>query len=100
MLTPPKNKRELNFLTVDPEFGLGGRDAAAVFSCAAIDAHVGGQHGGNDELVAALLVLVDHVMVVLRQQFAVFVPANGGGGLSDHNAVKADWVTVRDILTL
>lgn len=87
-------------LTVNPEFSLSGCDAAAVFSRATINTHVSGQHSGNDELVAALLVFVDHVMVILLQQFAVFIPANGGRGLANHDTVKADWITVWNILTL
>ena len=87
-------------LTVNPEFSLRSCDATAVFSCAAIDAHVSGQHSGNDELVAALLVFVDHVMVILFQQFAILVPANSGRGLANHNTVEADWISVWNILTL
>lgn len=87
-------------LTVNPEFSLGGGDAAAVLSCAAVDAHISGQHSGDDELVAALLVLVDHVVVVLLQHFAVLVPAHGRGRLADDDAVKADRVAIRDVLTL
>lgn len=90
----------VGLLTVDPEFSLSGCDAAAVFSRATIDAHVSGQHSGDDELVAALLVFIDHVMVVLLQQFAVLIPANGGRGLADHNTVEADRITVWNILTL
>lgn len=87
-------------LTVNPKFSLSGCDAAAVFSCATIDTHVSGQHSGNDELVAALLVFIDHVMVILLQQFAILIPANGGSGLANHNTVKADWITIWNILTL
>lgn len=90
----------LSVLTVHPQFSFSRCDAAAVFSCTAVDAHVSGQHGSNDELLAALLVLVDHVMVVLLQQLAIFIPANCGRGLADHHTVKADWITVGDILTL
>lgn len=85
-------------LTVDPEFSLGGGDAAAVLGRAAVDAHVSGQYGGDDELVAALLVLIDHVVVVLLQHFAVLVPAYGGRRLADDNAVKAYRVAVRNVL--
>lgn len=35
-------------LTVNSEFSLSGGNAAAVFSCTAIDTHVSGQHSGND----------------------------------------------------
>lgn len=87
-------------LTVNPEFSFSCCNATAVFSCAAIDTHVSGQHGGYDKLVAALLVFVDHIMVILLQQFAVLIPANSGRGLANHNTVKADWITIWNILTL
>lgn len=85
-------------LTVNPEFSLGGGDAAAVLSRAAVDAHVSGQHGGDDELVAALLVLVDHVVVILLQHFAVLEPAHGRRRLADDDAVEAHRVAVRNVL--
>lgn len=54
-------------LTVNPEFSLRGCNATAVFSCAAVDTHVSGQHSGNDKLVAAFLIFINHVMVILLQ---------------------------------
>lgn len=90
----------LSVLTVHPQFSFSRCDAAAVFSRTAVDAHVSRQHGSNDKLLAALLVFVDHVMVVLLQQLAIFIPANSGRGLANYHAVKADRITIGDILTL
>lgn len=87
-------------LTVNPEFSFSRCNAAAVFSCAAIDPHISRQHSGDDKLVAALLVFIDHVMVILLQKLAILIPANSGRWLANHNTVKADWITVWNILTL
>lgn len=90
----------LGLLTVHSEFRFSRCDATVIFRCTAVDTHVSRQHGGNDKLVAALLVFVDHVMVILLQQLAIFIPANCWRGLADHNAVKADRITIGDVLTL
>lgn len=87
-------------LTVNPEFGPGGRNAAAVFRRATVDSHVGRQHGSDDELMAAFLVLVDHVVVILLQHFAIFVPAHGGRRFADHHAVEADRIAFGHVLIL
>lgn len=91
---------KLSSLTVNSKFSFSGSNATTVFSCAAIDSHVSGQHRGDDELVTALLVFIDHVVVILLQHFAILIPTNSGRGLANHNTIKADRIAVWNILTL
>lgn len=89
-----------SILTFHPKLHLAGCNASVILSHAAVHAHIQRPYSGNDQLMAALLVFIDHIMVVFFQHFPIFEPAYAGRGFADDHTVKAHRVSVWDFLVL
>ena len=87
-------------LTVHSELCLCRGHTHTVLGQAAVDAHVCWHHSRDDELVATLLVLTDHVVVILLQHPPVLEPAHAGHRLACHHTVKAHRVPIQHLLIL